>query len=401
MTSQAEIAIIGAGPYGLSLAAHLAAHGIPFRIFGRPLESWRRHMPKGMLLKSDGFASSLSAPTRPSRLEDFCATSGLPYANEASPVPLDRFVAYGDWFQKRFVPDLDTRYVTALSKNGDVFGLVLEDGERIKARHVVVSAGITWFAHRPLGKDISRDLLSHSFDHHDVSGFTGREVVVIGAGASAIDTAGALHEVGASVQIVTRRGEIAFNSGPKPRTLLDYVRNPPSGIGPGWRSFVCAKAPLLFHSMPESLRLRAVERHLGPAPAWFMRARIEGHVPTLFRHTIRDVRGRHDRVELVVAGTNGQARTIMADHVIAATGYRPALKQLPFLADNLQARITSIEDTPILSSNFESSIDGLYFMGLAAANSFGPLLRFMVGAEYAAPKLAAHLRHKAQSTSNN
>ena len=57
-----QTAIIGAGPYGLSLAAHLAAAGADFRIFGKPLTSWRDHMPKGMMLKSDGFASNLSAP---------------------------------------------------------------------------------------------------------------------------------------------------------------------------------------------------------------------------------------------------------------------------------------------------------------------------------------------------
>ncbi len=57
-----DTAIVGAGPYALSLAAHLGHHGVDHRVIGRPMQFWRRHMPKGKMLKSDGFASSLSTP---------------------------------------------------------------------------------------------------------------------------------------------------------------------------------------------------------------------------------------------------------------------------------------------------------------------------------------------------
>lgn len=72
-----RVAIIGAGPYGLSIAAHLRAYGIPFRIFGAPLDSWRRHMPVGMMLKSDGFASSLSAPDDRERSPHIAPSAGF------------------------------------------------------------------------------------------------------------------------------------------------------------------------------------------------------------------------------------------------------------------------------------------------------------------------------------
>ena len=62
MSEIVDVAIIGAGPYGLSLAAHLSAAGLSYRHFGVPMRLWRGAMPKGMYLKSQGFASNLSDP---------------------------------------------------------------------------------------------------------------------------------------------------------------------------------------------------------------------------------------------------------------------------------------------------------------------------------------------------
>src|SRR5258705_12504617 len=62
MTASSEVAVVGAGPYGLSLATHLKAAGIDFRIFGNPMQVWRERMPEGVTIESDGFASNLSEP---------------------------------------------------------------------------------------------------------------------------------------------------------------------------------------------------------------------------------------------------------------------------------------------------------------------------------------------------
>ncbi len=88
MSGSTQVAIIGAGPYGLSLAAHLRARGIDFRIFGTPLNSWRTQMPKGMFLKSEGFASNLYDPDGAFTLVRFCADKSLGYADYNHPVPL-------------------------------------------------------------------------------------------------------------------------------------------------------------------------------------------------------------------------------------------------------------------------------------------------------------------------
>ncbi len=401
MTKICDVAIIGAGPYGLSLAAHLNASGIDFRVFGKPLDTWREHMPKDMHLKSDGFASNLDTPETGGTLEEYCRAHDLPYADQGLPVRLDIFNAYSGWFQKRFVPNLEETHVVGLEKSPNGFLLTLESGERFEARQVVNAVGISWFAHiAPKLAALPDWAASHSFAHRDGERFKDREVVVLGAGASAIDLAAHLKDSGADVRVMAHAGRVRFHDAPDPMdgTLLKQIRNPSTGIGPGWRSFLCVHAPLLFHRMPERLRLKATKNHLGPAPGWFMRERVEGRIPMLLGRDILHAQTEGDRVALRTLDANGAQETVACDHVIGATGYRPELHKLPFLDAALRNQIAQVENTAILSDQFESSVPGLYFTGPAAANSFGPLMRFMVGAEFAAPRLAAQLARKLHVT---
>jgi hypothetical protein len=392
-----DVAVIGAGPYGLSLAAHLAEAGISFRIFGKPLDTWRAHMPKDMLLKSEGFASNLSTPSGNSTLKAYCTARHIPYADQGQPVKLSVFVEYADWFRRRHVPMLEEHNVVSLERDGDCFTLELETGERIAARNVVAAAGITSFKHMPENlTHLPGWALSHSYDHHDVSQFKGKDVTVLGAGASAIDLAALLQDSGANVRILTHANSIRFHDKPDlgDSSLLKQIQMPSTGIGPGWRSFFCAKTPLLFHKMPEQFRLQVTKRHLGPAPGWFMRERVAGRIPTLLGYNIAQATAQDSRVVLEIADRFGNKAKTNTDHVIAATGYRPSIARLPFLASDLRSRIATLQDAPVLSDNFETTEQGLFFIGPAAANSFGPLMRFMVGSEFAAPRVAAHLRRK-------
>lgn len=394
MSKTCDVAIIGAGPYALSLAAHLAASNVDFRIFGQALDTWRHHMPKDMLLKSDGFASNLSSPGDSGTLKTYCTARNIPYADQGLPVSLELFNAYSTWFQQRFVPMLEETFVTSLSRGPNGFALELQTGERFMAKNVVMAPGVTWFAHVPgTLKNLPAWAASHSYEHRDVSQFKGRDVAVLGAGASAVDLAALLHDSGVNVQIVARANNVRFHTRPDPddASLLRKIQRPPTGIGPGWRSFFCANTPLLFHRMPESFRLRATRNHLGPAPGWFMRERVEGRIPMLLGHSMESAAANGDRVELQLRDEAGVNSTAIFDHVIAATGYRPDLTRLPFLSLSLLSEIAAVENTPILSDQFETSTSGLYVTGPAAANSFGPLMQFMVGAEFAAPRIAAHI----------
>jgi thioredoxin reductase len=386
-----KTAIIGAGPYGLSLAAHLAAAGEDFRIFGAPMTTWRDHMPKGMLLKSDGFASNLSSPDPQSTLKVWCAERGIEYDDLYIPVQLQTFQDYSAWFQKRYVPMLEDQRVIALSRGENGFQLVLDNGEALTAERVVLAVGINWFRNIPDAfASLPPELVSHSYDHPDMARFAGKKLLIVGAGSSAVDNAVLAAEAGADVSLIARANVIHYHAVPDPdnTSWLRAITHPSSGIGPGWRSFMCAKAPRLFRRMPEGMRLRATKRHLGPAPGWFMRGKLTA--TTFLGRTIESVRAIKDGVVVTAHGEAGTDQ-VQADHVMLATGYRPDLRKLAFLDPDLRARIAHVEHTPKLSDNFETSVPGLYAQGVLSANTFGPLMRFMVGAEYSAPRLAAHL----------
>jgi cation diffusion facilitator CzcD-associated flavoprotein CzcO len=144
-----ETAIIGSGPYGLSIAAHFRRRGIPFRIFGRVMDSWQSHMPKGMCLKSEGFASNLYDPESAFTLAHFCAERGIDYADSGLPVRLDTFSSYGQAFRERMVPELEDKLVVGLDRAPNGFQLTLDDGEVFTARRVVLAVGITHFEYLP------------------------------------------------------------------------------------------------------------------------------------------------------------------------------------------------------------------------------------------------------------
>jgi thioredoxin reductase len=384
-----ETAIIGAGPYGLSIAAHFRRRGIPFRIFGRPMDSWLNHMPKGMMLKSDGFASNIYDPDSEFTLEHFCGQRGIEYSDAGIPVRLETFSAYGLAFRELLLPELEDKLVVGLDCASEGFVLRLENGETVAARRVVLAVGITHFEYVPeYLAHLPPEFLSHSFRHANPESFKGRSVVVIGGGASAIDLAVALQDADTDVQLVARQSALKFHSSPtgKPRSLWQQIRHPKSGLGPGLRSRFFSDAPMLFHHLPERLRLQAVERTLGPSAGWFVRDRMS-RIPCLLGHTPQSSEVQDGKVRLHLCAMDGSERDIFTEHVIVATGYKVDLARLPFLNTEIRSQIKTAGGAPVLSSTFESSVPGLYFAGLASANSFGPVMRFAFGAGFAARRL--------------
>ena len=393
--TESDTAVIGAGPYGLSVAAHLHGRGADFRIFGRPLHTWRTAMPRGMYLKSDGFASNLSAPEPGSTLADYCLEHDVPYHPTDEPVSLETFVAYGLDFQQRYVPNLEQHDVISVVRDGRGFRLALDTGEELRAKQVVVAAGITHFASMPqLVDGISPELVSHSNVHRDLERFQGQQVTVVGAGASAVNLAVWLARAGAQSRLVTRSSSVHFSSPPPGgrRSLLARLHKPGSGLGPGWRSRASCDAPDLFRMMPARLRPEIVRRHLGPSSAWHLKEPFESSVEVITGRSLQRVEPTQDGIRMVLASAQGDPPiTVDSDHVICATGYRADVQRLGFLDPDLRSELRTLARTPVLSHRFESSVPGLYFLGLSAAVSFGPMMRFMFGDEFASRRITQDL----------
>ena len=389
-----EIAVVGAGPYGLSIAAHLRKLGLSFRIFGPAMDTWISHMPKGMCLKSDGFASDLYDPDGALTLKKYCAEQGIPYADMGLPVRLETFTEYGLAFRDRMVPELENKKVVGIKRTQEGFSLTLDDGETFSVRRVVLAVGVTHFEYVPENlSHLPAQFLSHSARHREVAAWKGRKVVVVGGGASALDLAGLLHEAGANVQLVARKRELKFHSKPtgKPRSWWKKLRHPDSGLGPGMRSRFFSNAPWAFQFLPESLRVDLVKRTLGPSGGYFVHDMVVGKVPLHLGCAIEGAEVKGNNVILKLRTEDGSTKEMVAEHVIVATGYKVDLKRLGFLSDDLRSEIRTASGSPVLSRGFESTVPGLYFAGLAAANSFGPVMRFAFGAGFAAKRISAAL----------
>lgn len=392
--SQVKVCVIGAGPYGLAIAAHLRHMGVDFRIFGSPMRRWLTQMPKDMLLKSEGCASNLPDPEGRHDLPRFCRDESLPFSEYGSPLSRETFAKYALSFQQKLVPHVEDVLVTAVRQTVGGFEILLSSGEALRSANVVVATGMDQMEHIPeqLGR-LSSELCSHSAAHYDLSKFKGKDVIVIGGGQSGLETAAILREEGASVTLVVRASTIAWNKIPstKHRSLYQRMRRPRTQLGEGLQLWVYDNAPQFFRGLPRKVRLSRVKASLGPAGAWWLRDRVMGKMPVLLGHQLHSAESRSGRVTLQLTDQSGQPTTLIADHIIAATGYRYNVQNVPFLDQNLKSQIRHEGQMPRLSSNFESSIPGLYFAGLASTNSFGPVMRFIAGTGFAARRISAHI----------
>ncbi|MFI5807944.1 FAD-dependent oxidoreductase [Streptomyces sp. NPDC051561] len=390
------VVVIGAGPYGLSTAAHLRARGIPVRVFGDPMVSWRAHMPAGMLLKSTPVASNIDAPQPGHNLVDFCAEAGITrYESDWDLIRVEDFAAYGQWFADRLVPELEQTRVVSVDRTGPEFSLKLDSGEQFRARAVVVATGLSGLARIP--RELAAAVpdgpsatgpVSHAVQHRDLSVFAGKDVLVVGAGQSALENAVLMAEAGASsVRIVARRrGAVTFGDAPDRQPRF----RPESPFGRAWSLYALSYQATYVRQLPPAARHYLVRRVLGPLGAWWLRDRFTGRVRVTDGRRIEAAGIVDGRPTLTLSGEGPSAR-LSADHIMAATGYRTDISSMPFLGDGLRASLATTLGAPVLDAGYCSSVPGLHFTGLPSAASFGPVMRFVCGTAYASPRVAASL----------
>lgn len=421
-----EVAVIGAGPHGLSAAVHLRRAGVQAHVFGKPMSFWKT-MPEGMMLRSNMSATNMVETAGPLSLASFTAQTGTPIEQ---PVPLQDFIAYGSWVQRTAVPDLDERNVIRLERAGedsapdihdtdpghttrpghttdpghtrpgqntrpghtgsdsDGFRLELDDGTRVSARRVVIACGIAPFERMPGGFDhLPAERVSHTAGHRDLGVFAGQRVAVIGGGQSAFECAVLMHERGAAdVEVLVRGSRVVWlrGHGVKKRIgRLGPIVYAPTDVGPLWYSRLVERPDLLFRRLPRAAQNRIAARSIRPACSHFVKVRLD---PVRIGAGIALVGAEAHGDALALTLSDGSTREV--DHLMFGTGYKVDVARYPFLGERLVGEISRVDGYPVLTRGLQSSVPGLHFAGAPAAWSFGPIMRFVSGSWYSGRSIA-------------
>ena len=382
-----EYIVIGAGPYGLAAASHLRSAGIAVRVFGKPMDFWRTQMPKGMLLRSPWGGSNISDAKKAWTLDSFETARGSTMNRR---LPVEDFVAYGEWFQQQALPGIDQRNVSLVERANDGYTVTLDDGETFRSARVVVATGIGYFSQRPTPFEaLPLELASHTSDrsNHDLNRFAGKSVIVIGGGQSAMESAALLSEAGAEVEVLMRQPKIRWLH---VRPLIDWLMecrlNPfkaPGKIGPIGINWLI-EHPALFTTMSQSYQNNLAYRAIRPAASSWLYPRTRTVRITEGRHAVR-AEERQGKAYLRL--DDGAERS--ANHILLGTGYKVSIDRYGFLAPQLK-EVDTVRGYPVLNRGFESSCPGLFFVGTTASYSFGPFLRFVAGTQFAATTLTRY-----------
>jgi cation diffusion facilitator CzcD-associated flavoprotein CzcO len=381
-----ETAIIGAGPYGLSVAAHLS-HAGSARVYGEPMRTWRTRMPPDMRLRSSWSNTSLSAPDGAGTLDAWVRSGD---GERIEPVPLPEFLRYADWFRKTFVPELDTHDVATIELADGGVRVTTEAGEQVQAANAVLALGVTPFPRVPpvfaaCGDPRIRIVLERA----DFGDLAGKRVAVIGAGNNGVESALLAHRANARVELLAR-SRVHWFTEHEPHTVrspfaqrLYDLAYPVVGFGPPPINRL-ALHPDAFARIPQAARARLHARLLRPGAAPWLREHVEGIIPISENVEVEQVVSRPD--ELVLTLSDGTTREV--DACIVACGFSFGREGLTVLAPELRERIAVQAGWPVIDRWFRSSVPQIHLVGFPAEGRFGPIARFVGGTAFAAERVA-------------
>jgi cation diffusion facilitator CzcD-associated flavoprotein CzcO len=388
-TSDCDVAIIGAGPYGLSAAAHLSGRGVDVQVFGEPMEFWAEKMPAGMLLRSPRVASNLSDPRKAYTLEAFESSTGM---KPEAPLPLETFVAYGRWFREHLGTKVQKNMVTRVARENGHFKVELSNGDHLRSKRVVVAAGVGSFSRKPaVFERLPGEMASHCYEGRKVSELANKRIAVIGAGQSALESAAILHEAGADVEVIAKLSELRWlgehawlhNLGPISAAAYTY-----HDIGPFGISRLVAM-PNVVSYIPLPLRDKLRKRAVRPIGSKWLRPRVANVKASLGRF-VQQAEMAGEEIKLVLDDRSERR----VDHVLMGTGYDVDISKYSFLQKELVSQVETFGGYPKLVRGFQSSVQGLHFIGAPAGRSFGPLMFFVTGTDFTCSRLAWHISRR-------
>ncbi|NOU73447.1 SidA/IucD/PvdA family monooxygenase [Paenibacillus sp. LMG 31458] len=367
-----DLIIIGAGPYGISLAAHAIANNLSYRILGYPMDFWKNQMPQNMFIRTPHDFCSFSDAQDELTIHRFAKETGVELV---TPLPRPIFVDYAMWFAKEAGVEFTPELVTTLSKDGEDYLIETETGQSFQAKNVIIATGVEHYKYMPdLFQSLPAHLVSHTSGYTSFQAFADKNVAVVGSGQSAWEAAALLHIAGSNVELLYRR-ESANYAGSSADEI--QLRN----LGD------------VFYQLPQDEK----QEEWGQSPgsvAHFLRPYVEGKVPETSGITIVGAeQTSDDKIKLILS--DGTLRVV--DHVISASGFRINLERVPFFPQELLTSIVRENDFsqfPKLDESFESSIPGLYFAGPLSSHSHGPTFRFILGLKKASQTIISNITVK-------
>lgn len=375
-----QLLIIGAGPYGLAAAAYAKHRGIDFVILGKPMEFWRERMPKGMLLRS-GFTWHLD-PTEINTLKRFLESRGID-AERLSPLPVNLFVEYADWFAEKAGIKTLPSYVRQLERRDGHFEAFMENGETMTARNVLTAPGLGFFRHLPadLAGKLPKGRFTHTCATVNFEPLAGRRCLIIGGRQSAFEWTALMVEAGvAQVHVAYRHETPQF--APSDWDWVDPLMQQTLEVR-GW-----------FRHLPKAER-EAIERRFWEEG----RLKLEPWLaPRISKENVKLwPRTSLESCKVLADGSlhvrlSGGAH-VNVDHIILAIGYQVDVQQVPYFSKTtILPRLKTKSGFPALDEDFQTSVPGLYLTGLAATRDFGPFFGFVRGCPFSAKIIGDHIQ---------
>jgi cation diffusion facilitator CzcD-associated flavoprotein CzcO len=350
-----DLIIIGAGPYGISLATHAIEKKLSYKLLGYPMDFWKNQMPQNMFIRTPHDFVNFSDPANEFTIQRFGKETGTKLV---TPLPRPIFVEYAFWFVKKTGVQFTPELVESVTVDDRIFTVKTEK-EIYTARNVIVATGVQHFKYIPeVFHSLPDSLVSHTSGYTDFYKFNGKKVAVVGSGQSAWEAAALLHEANADVELIYRQESVKFAGSKLAERSLKMLRN-------------------VFYKLPKTWKQK-LGGQSSATVAHFLRPYVENKVPETAKTWVEQVETTPDG-KVLLKLTDGTERIV--DHIISATGFRMNLDRLPFLCTKLKKdviRESRNTGFPQLDQNFESSVPGLYFAGPLSAGSHGPTFKFIL-----------------------
>lgn len=379
-----DLLIVGAGPFGLAVAAQASHLGLEHIIVGKPMDFWKQNMPAGMYLRSacDWHLDPVNIHTIDKFLDERRQTG-----TDVEPLSLDFYLSYAEWFQKQKRITTRPLHIERLDFADDRFMAITAAGDTIEARNVVIAPGFTHFTNIPaeLKSRLPAGRFTHTCDFVDFSAARDKRYLIIGGRQSAFEWAALLIEAGArEIYITHRHDSPAFAAADWSwvNPLVDAI-----GDNPSWfRNLSQAEKDDINHRLWAEGRLKV--------EPWLEARLNTDRVRVLARTEV--IKCKDENGELNVTLSNGE--TITCDQIVLATGYKVDIARLPILAaGNILNKLETRNGFPVLDEHFQTSIKGLFITSMPATQDFGPFFAFTISVRVSALLICAAVSQDLQA----